>query len=196
MHRTRDMNRSPAPLLILAALTACSGKPDFDQIISKFETYKNSGNVESAIELFSEDAVLDFGPLGSITGLDEVRNILEYDLALNTRVRFEQCEVSGQEVACRAAETNDWLRTVGIESISYDESVFAFTTDRHIRSVTSALSEESGRAIGAVMVDFDAWARRNQPEEYAELFSGDGAFVYSRENGQKVLALLRQWRRN
>lgn len=41
---------------------------------------------------------------------------------------------------------------------------------------------------------FDTWARANRPIDYAELYSQDGAFVYSEENAEKVLVLLSQWR--
>ena len=173
---------------------ACSQAPDYSQAVSEFQGHKNDGNVELALNMFAEEPSLQFGPLGTITGLGEIRGILEYDLALNTQLRLEKCEAAALEVTCRVIETNDWLRLVDIESITYDENRFTFTTDGRIKTIKATLSAESGQLLGGAMAQFDAWARTNRPIEYAGLFSENGAFVYNSENGEKVLALLRQWR--
>ena len=96
-------------------------------------------------------------------------------------------------MACRTTEVNDWLTTAGIDSITYVETRFEFDAHGRIKSVSATLSEESMQRMGAAMATFDAWARANQPDSYAELFSTEGAFIYSFENGEKVLALLREW---
>ena len=182
-------------LLVLVLLVAgCGQAPDYLETVSEFQRHKNEGNLDLVMELFAEDASLHFGSLGSIAGLDAIRDIHEYDVALNTHLRFEQCELAGQEVTCRVIETNDWLKAVAVESITYDESTFTFAPDGRITAVVSALSAESDQLLGEVLVEFDVWARANQPVEYAELFADDGAFEYSSANGEKVLALLRQWR--
>jgi len=184
--------------LALIALTflvaACARGPDFSQTVLEFQRLKNEGNVEQALSLFADKPSLQFGPLGTITGLNEVRGILEYDRALNTQLRIEECQATGLEVSCRVIETNDWLKSVDIKSITYDENRFTFTSDGRIQSVASTLSAESEQLLGAAMTRFDAWARANQPSAYASLFSDKGAFVYSHENAEKVLALLRKWR--
>lgn len=188
------MNRQLALLVFWFVVVACSQAPDHLQTVSEFQRHKNDGNVELALNMFAENPSLHFGPLGSMAGLDKIRDIHEYDLALNTQLRFERCEAAGLEVTCRVIETNDWLKSVDIETITFDESKFTFASDGRINSIASTLSAESGQLLGEAMVQFDAWAKINQPVEYAELFSQEGAFVYNYENGEKVLALLRQWR--
>ncbi len=176
-------------------VVACSPAPDYSQAVREFQGHKNDGNVELALNMFADEPSLQFGPLGTISGLNEIRGILEYDLALNTQLRLERCEAAAFEVTCRVIETNDWLRLVDIESITYAENKFTFATDGRIKSIAATLSADSGQLLGAAMAQFDAWAKINRPIEYADLFSEDGAFVYSRENGERVLALLRQWRK-
>lgn len=188
------MNRQFALAVIYLFVVACSRAPDYSQAVREFAGHKNDGNVELALNMFADDPSMQFGPLGTITGLSEIRGILEYDLVLDTQLRFENCEVVALDVTCRVIETNDWLKLVDIESITYDENKFTFTTDGRIKSIGATLSAESGQLLGAAMVQFDAWARANRPAEYADLFSANGAFEYSRENGENVLALLRQWR--
>ncbi len=188
------MKRPFALAVFSCAVLACSQAPDYSGTVLEFKKHKNDGNLESALNLFADKPSLHFGPLGTITGLSEIRGILEYDLALNTHLRFEGCETNALEVTCLVVETNDWLKLVDIESITYDENKFTFTSDGHIKSVAATLSAESGQLLGAAMAQFDEWATTNQPVEYGDLFSEEGGFVYSHENAEKVLALLRIWR--
>jgi hypothetical protein len=85
--------------------------------------------VEQALIMFADSPSLHFGPLGTITGSSEIRGVLEYDIAFNTQLQFEECEAAALEVTCRAVENNDWLRSVDIESITYDENKFTFSED-------------------------------------------------------------------
>ena len=154
----------------------------------------NNHELESTLSMFAEDASLNFGPLGTIVGAAQIRGIHEYDVALETRVIFEDCQAKDQEVSCRAIETNEWLNQVDVDSIIFDETLFVFNSDRRIESISSTLSPESIEVMGAAIADFDAWARSNRADEYSTLFSVDGEFLYNYQNGMKVLGLLRQWR--
>ena len=179
---------------LLSIICACSQTPDYVGTVRAFQNYKNEGNVESALELFVDKPVLHFGSLGTITGVEGLRNILEYDIALNTHLHFEGCQLTAREVTCRVTEKNDWLRLAGIDSIEYDENSFAFSPDHRIESVVATLSRTSDQRLGAVMAEFHAWGTKHRPLEYGELFSADGDFVYSGENAGKVTALLKAWR--
>jgi hypothetical protein len=168
--------------------------PDYLDSVWEFQNRKNDGDLEFLMELFADEPSLDFGPLGTIRGRGAVRGILEYDLALNTHLQLRDCSAAWPEVSCRVIESNDWLKTAGIESITYDENKFVFSEDGRISAISASLSTESAQAIGKAVHEFDQWATANQPSEYARLFSDDGAFVYNRENARRVLVLLRMWR--
>lgn len=175
-------------------LAACSPDSDPMNTVLEFQELKNDADLESVLDLFADNPSLHFGPLGTITGIADVRGILEYDLALNTHLQFQECQANGPEVSCRVIESNDWLRTAGIESITYDENRFAFNEDGRIQSVGATLSAESGRLLGTAMAEFHEWAMIHRPTEYGDLFSADGKFVYSQEHAESVVALLRIWR--
>ena len=182
------------PALLSCVLAACSSPPDYLATVLEFQKYKNEGDLESTLKLFADEPSLHIGPLGTITGLTDVRGILEYDLALNTHLQLQDCMASGLEVSCRVIESNDWLKLADIESITYDENRFAFTSDGRIESVSVTFSAESGQLLGAAMAEFHEWATTHKPAEYGDLFSEEGDFVYSQDNAEKVLALLRIWR--
>jgi len=189
-----DMKKHLALAILSCVLVACSPPPDYLGTVLEFQKHKNDGDLESALKLFTDEPSLHFGPLGTINGLADVRGILEYDLALNTHLQLQDCKVDELEVSCRVVESNDWLKTVDIESITWDENRFAFTADGRIESVSSTLSDESGQSLGAAMAEFHEWGTTHRPVEYGDLFSEEGAFVYNQENAEKVLALLRIWR--
>ncbi len=163
------------------------------QTVLEFQRLKNEGNVELVLSLFAEKPILQLVGLGTITGLKEVRDILEYDISLNTQLQFEECVSTELEVTCRAIETNDWLKEADIEAITYDENRFVFTSDGRIKSGILKLSAESMQLLVDAMTQFDVWARKNNLSDYMVLFSDEGTFVYNSENAQKVLVLLRQW---
>lgn len=180
-------------LSVVLLFASCSAKPDYLQRVMEYQNHKNQKDLEFVLGMFTQDASLNFGPLGSLTGIEQVRAIHEYDVALNTKLQFDDCRVAGHEVSCRTTETNDWLKLADIESIAYEESRFAFTPDGRIKSVSATLSPQSGEVLNTAIVQFDAWARSNRPDEYSSLFSKDGSFSYGYENGKQVLDLLRQW---
>lgn len=182
-----------ASILLASLLLACSPQPDYEQSVREFQALKNDGDLEGLIKLFADEPTLNFGPLGSIEGRPAVRGILEYDLALNTHLEFGDCATDGREVSCSVVESNDWLRTAGIASITYDENRFTFGEDGRIESVAATLSTESQQLMGAAVGEFHEWAVSTRPAEYGELFSAEGAFVYSRANAEKVLLLLSAW---
>jgi len=180
-------------LSILFFFMSCSARPNLLLRVIEYQDHKNQQDLEFVLAMFAKDATLDFGPMGSLTGTEQIRAIHEYDVALNTIIRFEDCEAIDNRVSCRTTETNDWLSLAYIESITYEESRFVFTPDGRIQSASATLSPESGAALGAAIAHFDTWAKANRPDEYAALFSQDGRFAYSYENGKRVLDLLRQW---
>ena len=188
------MRRPITAVGVALFLVACTSPPDPLDTVMAFQEHKNVGNLDGVVALFADEPSLHFGPLGTISGLADVRAILEYDLALNTHLEFQDCTIHEAEVSCRVVETNDWLETAGIESIDYDENRFAFSEDGRIQSVHATLSMDSAQSLGAAVGQFHQWATENRPSEYSQLFSPNGAFNYSGENAHKVLDLLRAWR--
>ncbi|MEM7281706.1 MAG: hypothetical protein AAF438_08770 [Pseudomonadota bacterium] len=190
------MKRAFTLIGLVGVLLGCSQSPDYLSNVRAFEEHKNRGDLESALALFAEAPIMNFGVLGSLEGMAELRGILEYDVALNTHLQFDGCEVTGREVSCRVIETNDWLKTAGIDFIAYDENKFTFSSDNRIEAIAATLSEDSAQRLGAAMTEFHEWGTTHHPMQYGALFSEDGKFIYSGQNAAKVMALLKLWRNN
>ena len=143
--------------------------------------------------MFADDAVVDFGPLGTVRGHEQIRGIHAYDIALEATLEFSNCVQSGQSVSCEVTESNLWLKKAGIDSIRYSANRFEFGEDGKIAAVFAAITEESVRTLSQAMNEFMTWGSENQPDRFGELFDASGRFVYSGENGEKVLGLLDEW---
>ena len=174
-------------------LTACTAPVDNLQRVGEYQDRKNAGDLDAVMEMFTHDAELHFGALGTLQGSDQIRAIHEYDVALATVLSFESCAESGSDVSCTTIESNEWLRLAGIENVTYAESRFSFNGDGRIQTVSATLTPESAAALGQALANFDGWARANRAGEYSALFTDTGKFVYSGDNGKKVLGLLRDW---
>ncbi len=180
-----------AIIVLLAA--SCTSRVDRLEIIADFERYKNAHDTEQTLALFATDAVLDFGPMGTIQGLEAIDRIHGYDAALATTLVFDDCTVEDSDVACRVTESNDWLQIAGIDSIVYDQVRFTIDHSGAIRRVSAMPSGDSLAALGAAMTAFGAWAQQHEAERFGALFDTQGNFDYNFDNGQKVLQLLREW---
>ncbi len=179
---------------LLLATNGCEAPIDPLTTVEEYVQRANEHDVEMVVDMFAPDARLDFGPIGVVEGRLQIRNIHEYDRALNTRITLRECAVGGLEVVCRTTETNYWLDIAEIGEIEFTQTTFKFTEEGLIAGIAAELSPESATAMSEALVSFDAWARSQQPNEYAHLFNDDGGFNYGFASGERVLALLRNWR--
>lgn len=180
--------------ILLAAISSCRSSESPLALVGTYQDLSNDHAVERLLDMYTEDARLDFGPMGVVEGKDRIRGIHNYDRALDTEMHLEHCRLAGRNVTCHVVERNDWLRTAGIERLVYTESVFTFDEDGHIEMVSAKPAPESLDSMGVALSRFGAWAREHAAEDYETLFREDGSFSYSYENGRKVLALLSRWR--
>ena len=191
--RVLTMSRLLMVLALFLAISSCRPAADPLALIATYQERANQHDVDRLMAMFAEDARLDFGPMGAIEGKDRIRGIHDYDRAIQTVLRMENCTQDALTVTCQTVERNEWLLTAGIEEITYSASVFTFNEAGEIEAVSATLSPASAEALGQAMADFSTWAEMNKPVDYAALFRAGGSFKYSYENGIAVLSLLRQW---
>lgn len=182
-------------IFIITAILVVScqqSKSNIEQV-KEYQEAANQHNIEGILVMFSDSARLDFGPMGIIQSKNQIRDIHEYDRALNTVIHFEQLREEENRVHCKIIETNNWLNIAGINRLLFTDAVFIFDNDGLIQTLKATLSPESSDSLLKALNNFDIWARENSADKYAQLFQNDSSFTYSYENGKKVLELLRQW---
>jgi acetyl esterase/lipase len=85
-----------AILLAALALSACAPKPE--AVAEKLVAAVNARDVEGALALFAEDAVVDTGGPAPYTGTAEIRGWLEQLASDNFQIKAQSLEVDGDTV--------------------------------------------------------------------------------------------------
>lgn len=181
-------------ILLTVALSNSTGSAQTDllAIVQQYQILHNLEMTDETMALFSEDAEFEIVGQG-VLPYPAIRAIHDYDRGINTRLAFINCEVEDNTVTCQTVEFNGWLEAAGLQPIFYTSSVFAFDGDK-IARVTATMSAESAQALNQTLAAFVPWLMQARPEEASLLFSPEGLFIYSEENGERVVSLLYEWR--
>ncbi len=98
--------------LAAAALSGCAPNPE--KVVEQLVEAVNSHDVEAALALFAEDAVVNAGGLELYTGTAEIRGWLEELAGANFEVRAEILEVNGDTVVERERLSMDPWKAMGL----------------------------------------------------------------------------------
>ena len=161
-------------------------------IVESFKEVVNCHNVDEILTMFREDAEFELVGQSKLKGKQEIRNIFDYDVGVNTELKFINCKSEAGSVYCQILEKNDRLDAIGISELEYASCTFVFK-DGLIQSFTATIPYESMQYIMEKWQKFIPWITKNYPDEYSRMFTSEGRFIYNRENGRDVVPLLREW---
>lgn len=178
---------------LIILLSTCQRSSNPLEIVENYQNLENQHDVEQLLALFSKDAQLNFGPMGVITGQEQIQNIHEYDRALNTNLQMDSCRIDGKKVICQVIEHNDWLRAAGINRLIFTKAEYTISDNNQISAISVTLAPASADSLRRALGSLDTWARKNVPEMYSALFQKDGRFNYSYESGKQILSIIQQW---
>ena len=120
-----------------------------------------------------------------------MRTLEIWDSTLNSNLRLEALQVSGDSAYCRIIENNDWFLAVGIEDLVHDPAVFVIE-DNRIKKIIGYPSEITGKKIEQVIGSIMQWSQQTQDSTIYELIP-NGQFLYSADAAQKWLNLFERW---
>ncbi len=176
-------------LPFLLVLASCSPKP-VDLVMAYQHAY-NSHDLGELLPLFVDDAAFEVAGAFKLKGKDDIRRVAEYDFALHIHMTIDKLIPKGDTVFCELIEMNDWLEAADIEE-AYYSAKFVFQK-RRIKSLSGVPYPETQKALTQVLQPLMEWATQERPEQLAQIMP-EGKFVYSAENAEKSLALLREWK--
>jgi len=101
--------------LVAIALSGCTPKPE--QVAQQLAEAVNSQDIEGALALFAEDAVVNTGGSAPSTGTAEIRSWLEELASANFRIEAEVVEVNGDSIVERERLSMDPWTAMGISSL-------------------------------------------------------------------------------
>jgi hypothetical protein len=108
----------------------------------------NAGDVEVALALFADDAVLDLGAFGKFSGKEELRAAFENEVALNASWEASDFRVEGNTVTFKSRYTSDMMQALGVTLEAIE--VITIEDGKIISDIWTA-TEESLAAFQAAM---------------------------------------------
>ncbi len=176
-------------LIFLSCLIiiSCEKENKVDFIKSYFAAH-NRHDIEKALIYYSEDVVFELKGVWTKTGLADMRSLEEWDAALNSHLRLESAEISGDTVRAKVIESNDWFRSVGIDSLIHDPAVFVIR-DGKLQHIMGYPSAETGQQVEAAMGKIFQWSAMAADSTVYELIR-EGQFIYSTESANKWMELF------
>ncbi|MFQ6088007.1 MAG: nuclear transport factor 2 family protein [Candidatus Methanofastidiosia archaeon] len=158
--------------------------------VKAYEKAYNSHDFKRIMSLYAEDATFEVVGQFVLKGKEKIRDITEYDIALNIHMSFGGCITKGDKVICELAETNDWLKTASIIEAHYTAK-FVFS-EGLIKLIRAEATPETKQAFNHVLNPLMEWAYKERPQQLTEMMP-EGEFVYSTESAKRWLVLLREW---
>jgi hypothetical protein len=166
---------------------------DLLTLVRKFEDAMNRHAIDEVMDMFGVGAEFEIVGISHFNGRENIRNVFEYDTAVHTQLVFLNCTVKGDAVTCQIVERNDRLEALDIKKLLYRSCIIAFQ-DGLISKFTATIDVDMARAVGEGSRGFVDWISKHYPLECSKMFTPDGRFIYSGENGKNVVPLMQEWR--
>jgi hypothetical protein len=186
------MDRVKIASIIFVFLGVAGCSQSYVALIKAYEKLHNSHDIEGTMLLYHERIEFELAGVWLKSGKEDIRELAEWDAALNSSLRFEAIEVKGDSVFCKVIEENDWFKGVGIDQIIHDPTIF-IVADGQIRKIIARPSEGVGAEIGIKLGSIYSWSKQTGDTAINELII-DGEFIYSGEAAKKWLVLLSNWK--
>ena len=103
-----------------------SNSTNLIDLVKTFKDSVNQDNVEKTMSMFTDDASFEIVGLSKFSGKQNVKNVFEYDVGVNTNLQFINCKSEGNTVHCQILERNDRLKAIGIDELKYSSCIFIF----------------------------------------------------------------------
>jgi hypothetical protein len=161
-------------------------------LVQRFQDLTNGHRVDDLLDLFNEDAQYRIVGYSNLVGKQEIKKTFEYDAAVNTELRFMNSVPCGERVSCQLLERNDRLKAIGIDELFYTSCIVSLKEGK-IQKYTATIEEGASRKIRERVQAFVAWLARQHPVEFSRLFTPEGDFIYSAENGRQAVPLMKEW---
>ena len=146
------------------------------------------------MSMFNDDAEFELVGVYRVEGKEQVRNVFEYDAGVHTKLEFSDLQLGGDSVSGRLIERNDRLAVIGFKKMDYPLCVLTFRNGR-IQKFSAKADKESLKKIMTAWQEFLPWVTQKHPDERKRLFTPEGRFMYNRENGERVVKLLKKWKK-
>ena len=145
--------------IVLLVLTGCGAKPD--TVATELAEAVNAQDLDAALKLFAEDAVVNSGGPAPFSGKEEIQGWLEDMFADNFYLEIEIVEVTEDKVVEQDTMTMDSVNDLGIASLQGTSEITV--QDGQITALNFAFSEESATELQVAMLEASVATHANLP---------------------------------
>ena len=181
-------------LVAVGAAAILSSRPSFADPVAVVEHWtaaRNAGDVEAALALLSEDAVVLDEHVSDPDALARLRNILEGQKIAGWRIEETNCGVDGERVTCRYAMDDALLRKCGLRFTGDHEYVVA---DGKLDYQTRRHDPASRSEVYGALQQFRGWVSKNHPESFEVIWIDPSSATYTTPQGaDAVMAFLGEY---
>jgi limonene-1,2-epoxide hydrolase len=163
------------------------------RLVAVFEDVFNRHATEDVLAMFTDDAVLEIEGVTRLEGKAELRKMFGYDAGVKTHLQLVNRSAAGDTVTCQVVETNDRVTAAGLDVLMYTLCELTFEKGL-IRMWRTVPEQGSTQAFSQFWTAVTAWVVARHPADCAKLYTRDGQFVRSRENGVRIVELAKQYR--
>jgi hypothetical protein len=180
-------------LLAIMSLLSCARANRFDPglAVTKFFEAWDLRQAQVVRDMLADDVEMEL--LGhTYKGKDEVVQFMAFDDGMRGSLEVANVAVKGDTVTLDLLESNEFMAALGVPQVrNHLRVVFA---DRKLKRTSGLGPAEGDEQLEAAWAEFEGWVQSNHPEALAAMYGEDGAPVISREAGQALVELAKQWR--
>ena len=174
-------------LILIVSFSSCS-QPNLGDIVREHIKAVNNDDVEKNLTFFTHDIVFEVDANTKLSGKDQLRNLMEWDVANKARLTIIDIKVEANTVLAKWTEEDEAFRLLGIDEL-YCTSIYKFR-GRLIESAKIECPPESAKLLDEKFKPFAKWASKERAQELNKIVPGG----YSAEFARLYLSLLREWR--
>ena len=160
------------------------------ETLTNYYALRREHDAEGALGLLADDFRIEFAG-GPALDKEQAAQSLGWDFGTNGRADWSIVDETPGTIVVEGSETNDFLDLLEIREIPF-RSVFHFDRNGLILRQEYAADWEGISVPDALQPAID-WASVNAPEDLERAYP-EGRMVYTREAGERWVALLKRWR--
>lgn len=170
------------------------GRPLKD-IARDYQDALSRHDIEEALSYLDDDFRIIYPDGNIVRGKETVREIMEWDVALNSVLTIDGMEASGNSVTLgRITETNSFLNQLGIDEAQYEAGTeLIFRNGLIVNTIPTGFTSDSLAQVQSGFAPLLDWMKNHYPDAVNRLMTPDGGFVYTKENAKEWLTLMREW---
>jgi hypothetical protein len=176
-------------------VAGCGQEPSLGGRVDQFFEAYNSYRIAEALELVTDDVVLEEPGATPLRGKPALVRRMRWDSVLATQFQAAPARTRGDTVELLGLrQASAWLQLLGVDFLERGSPRFVLRSGSIEHISLGTLTESSREALDRGLEEFLPWAQHEFPERLGRI-RPDGEFDYQARRAADLLSLLREWRR-